>query len=388
MTNARPGAALRAPLLHETASVNTVTSAHPGSSVPAPEAGTSAPAGEAFPGFEDVSLPAGFELIARDEELGPKVLEGLGEVERRLDQAVHYTDALADVAARHLLEAGGKRVRPLLTLLSAEIAGGITSDVLEAAVVTELTHLATLYHDDVMDEASTRRGAEAAHTVWGNSVAILTGDLIFSRASLIVSELGARPLAIQARTFERLVLGQLHETAGPGADEDLLAHYITVIEGKTGSLIAAACEYGAVLAGAPEQTVQTLVRYGELVGVAFQLADDVIDITATSEASGKTPGTDLREGVPTLPSILVRQAARQGDDHAARVVALMDADLTDDAALAEAVRALAEHPATAMAWDIAYRWADDAVAAIDSLPDSTAKAALRSFAHAVVHRDS
>lgn len=341
-----------------------------------------------FAAFEGMTLPAGFELIARDEELGPKILQGLGEVEERLDRAMHYTDALADVAARHLLEAGGKRVRPLLALLAAEASGGINDDVLQAGVVTELTHLATLYHDDVMDDATKRRGTDAAHTIWGNSVAILTGDLIFSRASLIVSELGARPLAIQARTFERLVLGQLHETSGPGADEDLLAHYIKVIEGKTGSLIAAACEYGSHLAGAPEETVQILIRYGELVGVAFQLADDVIDVTADDAVSGKTPGTDLREGVPTLPTILVRQAALDGDEAAQRVVELMDADLASDEALDRAVRALAAHPATSTAWNIAYRWADDAIEAISPLPDSTVKRALESFAHAVVHRDA
>ncbi|WP_420107419.1 polyprenyl synthetase family protein [Kocuria massiliensis] len=337
---------------------------------------------------DGLRLPSGFDLIAEDAVLGPKILQGLSDVEDRLSEALRYTDALADVAARHLMEAGGKRVRPLLTLLAAEISGGINGSVIEAAVVTELTHLATLYHDDVMDDASKRRGADAAHTIWGNSVAILTGDLIFARASLMVSELGARALMTQAKTFERLVLGQLYETAGASADEDQLAHYIRVIEGKTGSLISAACDYGSHLAGAGDATVQTLVRYGELVGVAFQLADDVIDVTASHQVSGKTPGTDLREGVPTLPSILVRQSARDGDDQARRVVELMDRDLSTDEALGEAVDALAAHRVTNMAWDIAYRWADDAIQTLAPLPDSTAKRALESFAQAVVHRES
>ncbi len=337
---------------------------------------------------EGLRLPKGFDLIAEDPELGPRILQGLSDVEDRLSEALRYTDALADVAARHLMEAGGKRVRPLLTLLAAEISGGINASVIDAAVVTELTHLATLYHDDVMDDATKRRGTDAAHTIWGNSVAILTGDLIFSRASLMVSELGSRALMTQAKTFERLVLGQLYETAGAAADEDQLAHYIKVIEGKTGSLISAACEYGSHLAGAEEATIQTMVRYGELVGVAFQLADDVIDITATHQASGKTPGTDLREGVPTLPSILVRQSARDGDEEARRVVELMDRDLSSDQALTEAVEALSAHRVTRMAWDIAYRWADDAVETLAPLPNSTVKSALASFAQAVVHRES
>jgi heptaprenyl diphosphate synthase len=368
----------------ETVSVKPVTDTHPGQHDDQPESAFA----QALAGSEDTHLPSGFELIARDEELGPKILRSLGEVEERLDRAVHYTDALADVAARHLLEAGGKRVRPLLTLLAAEISGGINDDTIEAAVVTELTHLATLYHDDVMDDASKRRGADAAHTIWGNSVAILTGDLIFSRASLMVSDLGARALAVQAKTFERLVLGQLYETAGANPDEDQLAHYIKVIEGKTGSLIAAACEYGSHLAGAEEQTVQTLIRYGELVGVAFQLADDVIDVTGSRQTSGKTPGTDLREGVPTLPSILVRKAAEDGDEEARRIVGLIEADLSSDEALARAVEALGAHPATNTAWDIAYRWADDAIKTLEPLPETTVKQALKSFAEAVVHRDS
>lgn len=334
----------------------------------------------------DFKLPAGFELIAQDDCLGPKILESLAEIETRLAQSVTQTSYLADVASRHLLEAGGKRVRPLLTLLAAATDGEITDAVLDAAVAVELTHLATLYHDDVMDDAPKRRGVDTAQAIWGNSVAILTGDLIFARASLIVSELGSRAMAIQSQTFERLVLGQLFETTGPDKNEDILSHYIKVIEGKTGSLIAAAGSFGTLLSGAPERTIQTLARYGELVGVAFQLADDVIDVAGAEDVSGKTPGTDLREGVPTLPTILLAQDAASGDEDAIRVQNLIQGDLSSDEALAEAVRELAAHPATARAWEVAYQWADEAIAVLEPLPESTAKEALKSFAHAVVHR--
>lgn len=336
----------------------------------------------------DFNLPKGFDLIAQDPVLGPKILEALTEVEVRLERAVTQTNHLADVASRHLLSAGGKRVRPLLTLLAAETGGGINDRVIDAAVVVELTHLATLYHDDVMDDAPKRRGVDTAQNIWGNSVAILTGDLIFSRASLIVSELGGRALAVQAQTFERLVLGQLFETTGPEKHEDLLTHYIKVIEGKTGSLIAAAGSYGTILSDSPEATVQMLTRYGELVGVAFQLADDVIDVTSSGVASGKTPGTDLREGVPTLPTILLNRAAATGDLEAQHVQQIIRGDLNSDEALAEAVAALSAHPVTEEAWQVAYRWADDAIAAIEPLPASIIKEALKSFAHAVVHRDN
>lgn len=335
----------------------------------------------------DLKLPAGFELIAADPKLGPQILSSLARIEERLAEAIAQTDHLADVASRHLLSAGGKRVRPLLALLSAAVDGEINDEVIEAAVVVELTHLATLYHDDVMDDAPKRRGVDSAQMIWGNSVAILTGDLIFSRASLLVSELGTRPMKIQSQTFERLVLGQLFETTGPREGQDLLDHYIAVIEGKTGSLIAAAGEYGSLLSGASEEVISMVKAYGELVGVAFQLADDVIDIVSDGKTSGKTRGTDLREGVPTLPTILLDRAVAAGDESAIKVRALLDADLSSDEALEAAVEALAAHPVTQEAWQIAYDWADRAIAAIAPLPESTAKAALESFAHAVVHRE-
>src|SRR6478672_6100802 len=153
---------------------------------------------------------------------------------------------LVDDASRHLVNAGGKRLRPLLTLLAAELGDGSRREVIDAAVVVELTHLATLYHDDVMDSAPLRRGAPAAHEVWGNSVAILTGDLLFARASATVAGLGPDAVRIQAATFERLCLGQLHETVGPRPDEDHVAHYLQVLADKTASLIATSARFGAM----------------------------------------------------------------------------------------------------------------------------------------------
>lgn len=336
----------------------------------------------------EFKLPKGFEVIGQDENLGPQILESLAEIETRLERAVAQNSRLADVASRHLLGAGGKRVRPLLTLLAAAVGGKINDEVLDAAVVVELTHLATLYHDDVMDDATKRRGVDTAQHIWGNSVAILTGDLILARASGIVADLGPRAMSLQATTFERLVLGQLFETTGPEHNEDILTHYIKVIEGKTGSLIAAAGLYGSILSGASESVVHMLGRYGELIGVAFQLADDVIDVTGEGKVSGKTPGTDLREGIPTLPTILLHQEVEQNDAEALRVEALIKGDLSTDEALSEAVAALSSHPVTQRAWNIAFQWADDAIAAIEPLPESTAKTALKSFAHAVVHRQA
>ncbi|MEG9249210.1 polyprenyl synthetase family protein [Arthrobacter sp. Soc17.1.1.1] len=332
-------------------------------------------------------LPPGFALIAEDPELGPSVSSCLAEVEKQLRGAIANSDPLADATSRHLVEAGGKRIRPLLTILASHLGNPTRAKVVQAAVVVELTHLATLYHDDVMDSAPYRRGAPTAHEVWGNSVAILTGDLIFARASILVSELGGEALGIQARTFERLCLGQLHETVGPREGQDDLEHYLSVIADKTGSLVAASGQLGAIFADTPREVVDVMVSYGEKVGVAFQLADDVIDVTGLKVKSGKAPGTDLREGVPTLPVILLRRAAAAGDLSAADVVALVDGDLSSDEALAEAVAAVRSHPQTQEAWAVAQQWADDAVAALGPLPDSVVKRALASFAQAVVSRD-
>lgn len=333
-----------------------------------------------------VNLPGGFGLIAQDPEFGPAIATGLAKVEKLLRDAIANSDPLIDASSRHLVEAGGKRIRPLLVVLASLLGDGVTEEVIKAAAIVELTHLATLYHDDVMDSAPMRRGAPTAHEVWGNSVAILTGDLIFARASVIGSELGPEAVSMQARTFERLCLGQLHESVGPREGDDPIEHHLSVISDKTASLLATSGAYGALFGGA-EQYVDVLRSYGEKVGVAFQVADDVIDVTGAQVRSGKTPGTDLREGVPTLPILLMRNAAAAGDEDAARVLELVDGDLTSDEALGLAVAAVSGNDATNQAWDVARGWADDAIESLAPLPEGTVKASLTAFADAVVTRE-
>lgn len=351
----------------------------------------------ADPGF---ALPSGFEPLAEHGRVLEVVLTALEQVEEQLDSALGFDDLFSDTAAHHLLAAGGKRVRPVLTVLASllgdpALASGEVADVdapaRQAAVVMELTHLATLYHDDVMDEAPVRRGAPAAHRLWGNSAAILAGDLIFARASQLMAELGPRPVQIQADTFERLVQGQLWETRGPAEGADPIEHYYAVLSGKTGSLIAAAGMLGALLGGADEAAVQVMRAYGEKVGLAFQLADDLIDLTGDAERIGKVPGTDLRERVPTLTTLLLARAA-QGEgpeaEDAHRVRALVDGPLDSDEQLAAAVAALTGHPAIDEAWAITRDWAEQAKQALDPLPDSAVKAALEAFADYVVGRSA
>lgn len=323
-----------------------------------------------------------------DDALASALGDGLAEIERRLDLAVRRTSVLEDAPSSHLLAAGGKRMRPALALLAAQLGSGTSEQVLEAAVGVELTHLASLYHDDVMDSATTRRGAPSAHQVWGNSVAILAGDLLFARASQTVAGLGPVAVRIQAETFERLCVGQLHETLGPQPGEDPVAHHLGVLAGKTGSLIAASAHYGAMFSGLTGAQLRAVVEYGERVGVAFQLADDVLDLTSSAEVLGKTPGTDLREGVATMPVLLLRRTQRTGEiDPAGRdILTALDGDLSSAAALADVVAALAAHPVMEAARDMARSWARDAVAQLDPLPESVAKDALRDFADVVVER--
>ncbi|WP_456845706.1 polyprenyl synthetase family protein [Cellulomonas sp. P5_C6] len=325
-----------------------------------------------------------------DPDLADRLTVRLALVEERLRDAVTNVDPLADDASRHLVNAGGKRLRPLLTLLAAELGDGSRREVVDAAVVVELTHLATLYHDDVMDSAPLRRGAPAAHEVWGNSVAILTGDLLFARASATVAGLGPDAVRIQAATFERLCLGQLHETVGPRPEDDRVAHYLQVLADKTASLIATSARFGAMFAGCRPDVVAIVTAFGEKIGVAFQLADDVIDLTSDGVVTGKTPGTDLRERVPTMPALLLRARADRPDatEQDRHLVALLDGDLSGDDHLAAAVAALRVHPVVDETRDRAVALAHAAVRELEPLPAGPVKDALVSFADALVDRAS
>lgn len=326
------------------------------------------------------------------KQLAETIDAGVATIEEGLSKELHFADALADVTGRYLFGAGGKRVRPMLTLLTAQLGNGATPEVITAAQAIEITHLASLYHDDVMDEAPLRRGVPSAHEVWGNSVAILTGDLLFSRASTLMTRLGEKGMLLQSETFERLCLGQLHETIGPRPDEDPVSHYIQVLADKTGSLISAAARCGIVYSGAPEEFEDAMVEFGDKIGVAFQLADDVLDLSPESAATGKQAGTDLRAGVPTLPTLLLEQQAATDPAAAALLARIrVDADQTSVEASTDFQLAIAElyaHPVTQATREEARRWAAGAVAALDILPTGSVKQALSAFAEHVVSRSA
>ncbi len=329
-------------------------------------------------------------LPKADPRLAERLSGRLAVVERRLLDAVAHSDELAGATSRHLVEAGGKRLRPLLTLLCAELGDGDRPEVVDAAVVVELTHLATLYHDDVMDSAPVRRGAPSAHEVWGNRVAVITGDLVFARASAIAAGLGPEAIRILAATFERLCLGQLHETVGPPEGADPVDHYLQVLSDKTASLLATSARFGAMFAGCGPEVQDALTRYGEAAGVAFQLADDVIDLASDRSVTGKTPGIDLRDQVPTMPALLLRRRVGAGDGSESdrRLLALLDSDLSEDHALDRAVAELGGHDVVEATRVQAAHWADRAIDALGPVPDGPVKRALIDFTQALVHRSA
>jgi heptaprenyl diphosphate synthase len=326
-------------------------------------------------------LPFGLSHV--DSALADALRTGLDDVEVALRKAVASDYPFVHETASHLVNAGGKRFRPLLALVASQYGDPAAVEVVPAAVVVELTHLATLYHDDVMDEALLRRGAPSANARWDNTVAILTGDFLFARAADIASDLGTEIVRLQARTFERLCTGQIRETIGPAEGEDAVVHHLDVLGGKTGSLIALAGRMGAMTSGAPAHVADAVASYGEKFGVAFQLSDDLLDIASESEESGKTPGTDLREGVRTLPVLL---ALRGTDPEGGRLRELLAAPLTDNTRHAEALGLLRASPAMAEAREVLIGWAESARAELASLPPGDATDALSMMCDVVVDR--
>ncbi|HET7173061.1 MAG TPA: polyprenyl synthetase family protein [Nocardioidaceae bacterium] len=315
--------------------------------------------------------------------LEARVVGQLLTIERELARSVRSDFGLLGEAAGHLLNAGGKRFRPIVVVLASEFGDPGAPGIVPAALVMELTHLATLYHDDVMDEAELRRGAASANARWDNSVAILTGDFLFSRASDIVADLGPEAVRLQARTFARLVAGQIRETMGPQPGEDAVQHYLSVVADKTGSLIATSARLGARIAGAPARAEEVLTEFGEQVGTAFQLSDDIIDVASDTADSGKEPGTDLRAGVPTLPTLLAQQSHHPTD---LRLLELLAGPIGDDVRHAEALRLLRSNPAMTKARAEVRARTDAARRLLDDLPDIPARTALVSICDHITTR--
>ena len=319
-----------------------------------------------------------------DSQLEVKLLADMQKVESLLRSHIEGDYPLVVETSRHLVQAGGKRLRPLLTLISAQFGDPNKFGIIEAAVVCELTHLATLYHDDVMDEAPLRRGVESANNRWGNSVAILTGDYLFAKASDLLADLGPEAVRLQAKTFERLVIGQINETQGSSTGVSAIDHYLNVVSDKTASLIATSARFGALLSGANQKVVELLTQFGEKVGIAFQIADDLLDVQSNSTESGKTPGTDLKEGVPTLVTLY---AMNSTDPKDADLIERLKKPITDGE-IAKTINELRNHKSVQEVKAYLRKIADEADEILSQLPAGAAKDALANLITALISRSA
>jgi heptaprenyl diphosphate synthase len=319
-----------------------------------------------------------------DAELAQEVRAGVARVEQLMEAELGKADELMAEAVHHLFLAGGKRFRPLFTVLSASL--GPEPDAWQVSVagaVIEMVHLATLYHDDVMDEAQVRRGAPSANARWGNNIAILAGDYLFATASRLVSRLGPEAVLVIADTFAQLVTGQMRETRGAAEGVDSVEHYLKVVYEKTACLIAASGRFGATFSGADDEQIERLARLGGIVGMAFQISDDIIDIDSDPDESGKVPGTDLREGVHTLP---VFYALREIGPDADRLRALLTGPIEDDGLVAEALTLLRASAGMVKARETVRGYAEQARQELAQLPDVAGRRAMASLVDYTVNR--
>jgi len=325
---------------------------------------------------------AGFDF--GDAAFAATVRDGVDKIEQLMDLELGSADQIMTDSLTHLFKAGGKRFRPLFTVLSAQIGPNPNADeVAIAGAVIELVHLATLYHDDVMDEAEVRRGAPTANVRWSNNVAILAGDYLFATASRLVSRLGPDAVRLIAETFAQLVTGQMRETRGATEGTDAIEHYLKVVYEKTACLISAAGEFGAMFSGADDDVVARLSRLGGIVGTAFQISDDIIDIDSDSHDSGKLPGTDVREGVHTLPMIYaLAEPGAAGD----RLRELLAGPVENDDEVTEALTLLRASPGMVRAKEFLTQYAAKARHELALLPDVAGRHALETLVDYTVSR--
>ncbi|MBL1081177.1 polyprenyl synthetase family protein [Streptomyces actinomycinicus] len=326
-----------------------------------------------------------FRIALREEELEHRLAAGLGRVEERLlECAARAADPRVAEVVGYLVAAGGKRLRPLLTLVAAEFAEPGAPGVVDAAVISELVHVASLYHDDVMDQARIRHGVPSVNVRWGDCVAVRAGNWLLATSARLSAGLVAQTLPLHAEASERLVRGQMRELLGPDADDDPLAHYFSVVSDKSAALMSLALRLGALQAGAPASVADVLAEYGEHLGVAFQIADDLLDITSPSALSGKEQGKDLAVGVACLPVLLVRAGDDPRDDE---LRALLGAPSgLAGAAHQRALELLRRSPAMARARSLMEERLVQARSVLDRLPPGPPSRALDALCDVVARR--
>jgi heptaprenyl diphosphate synthase len=254
------------------------------------------------------------DLVAPDPILEAQLRARLGEVEAVLEKSVRSDTDFVTEATSHLVAAGGKRVRPLLVLLCGHFGDPTDPRLVQGAAAIEIVHLATLYHDDVIDAADHRRGTPSVNARWDNTVAILAGDFLFARASDISSDLGSDVTRLLARTITILCDGQIREVEASGRIEQNEVAYMEIIRRKTAWLMATSCRLGGMLSEALLDSVERLDDFGMALGMAFQLSDDIMDMISTEDVLLKEPGQDLRLGVYTLPVLYALQDGGAGQE--------------------------------------------------------------------------
>ncbi|MBI5378590.1 MAG: polyprenyl synthetase family protein [Nitrospirae bacterium] len=311
----------------------------------------------------------------------------LQEVEEELQGSLRSHTALIPDVARHLLGSGGKRLRPLLVLLSARLCGYRGREDRVLGAVVELIHSASLLHDDVVDHAEVRRGRPVANLLWNNQTAILVGDYLYSKALRLAVGLGSvRVMETLSEASLRMAEGEVLDLVHSGDLGLSETEYLDLIEAKTAALIAASCRLGAVLAGRGVEQEEALYRYGMGVGMAFQIADDVLDYTAEEKRLGKALGKDLREGKVTLPVIRFLEKGRSEETQ--RVRRLLAARQFTAEDLADICGMLRDSGALAYAVSRAREYARDAVAALEAFEGDPLRQSLAVVAEYVIDRDS
>ena len=317
------------------------------------------------------------------------IADDLGAVEAKLTEQTASEYTFVDMAVQHVVEGGGKRLRPILVVLSAKVCGYEGSDAHTLAAVVELIHVASLVHDDVLDEAAIRRGRETLQTKWGNKVAVLVGDYLHARVlSMLVSRRADDPaMAILADTTQAMCEGEVIHAYKSGDFDISETEYLKIISFKTGKLIAASCTLGAHLGNPTEtQQIEALTTYGQQIGTAFQIVDDLLDFTEDSDTLGKDAFGDLREGKLTFPIIYARSVCNDDEKHKLEKVLHPD---TDETEAIDFVKSLfLRYSVEPHCLKVAQGYADRAKAALEVLPETPVRIALAQLADYVVSRES
>lgn len=310
----------------------------------------------------------------------------LDGVERQVRTNLDSSVALVNTVAAHILNSGGKRIRPLLLLLSARLCGYTGHDHHQLGSLVEFIHTATLLHDDVVDDADIRRGQQTARKIWGNQISILVGDYLYSKAICQIVDFRSQGInEVLAEACKKMAEGEVLQLYYNGNSAMPELEYLKVVEHKTAGLIAASCRMGAILADATEAQQDALFRFGQYLGMAFQVADDTLDYTANGERLGKALGQDLRQGKATLPLLHLLHHCSEQDRQ--MIIDRMETRKLTEEDLGRLIRLMKEFGSIAHAMDRARTYVASAQHELNQFEDSTAKRALSVAADYMVTRD-